>query len=185
MLQGQMTELQFYSLVGLLVFVLLLFGGIVFAVLRGSTKSSPKLETKKPEDKRPANKKTEDQKTSSPDLLEVERETQQISNEHSDRPLPQPKVQDSPRSLKSALSKTEAQIFGRLRSLFTTSPEEKQLWEQLEEILYTSDIGPVTVDEIIQDVKAQLSSRDKKDYLAVEAALKKKIESFLDRKSVV
>ncbi len=56
------------------------------------------------------------------------------------------------------LKKTEENLFGRIRSLFKTDANNKHL-EEIEEILYTSDLGPTTVQRLMGALEDKLSKK--------------------------
>jgi fused signal recognition particle receptor len=87
--------------------------------------------------------------------------------------------------LKEALKKTEENLFGRIRSLFKSSNNTPHL-EEIEEVLYTSDLGPKTVQRLMTAVEDRLSRKEKGDYETVRLALKEEIKNiFADSHSAV
>ena len=80
--------------------------------------------------------------------------------------------------LKTAMAKTHDQIFGRLKSLFTNS-EGNQIWDDIEEVLYTSDMGPQTVNELLEQMKKELSRSEKRDYQVLQNTLANKIDQIM------
>lgn len=80
----------------------------------------------------------------------------------------------SSRTLSQALEKTEKSFFGRLRGLFQNETATKN-FEDIEEILYTSDLGPQTVERLMERL-GDLSRSEKSDLAALKSALK---EEFL------
>lgn len=81
-------------------------------------------------------------------------------------------------NLKSALKKTEENFFGRIRKAFS-NVDKKQVLEEVEEILYTSDLGPSTVQKLLAVVDEELSSKEMKDVDAVKQALKNEMIKIL------
>lgn len=79
--------------------------------------------------------------------------------------------------LKEALRKTEENLFGRIRGLFKTDAVGKPL-EEIEEILYTSDLGPTTVQRLMAAIEEKLSRKEKADYESVREALKEEIKNI-------
>lgn len=73
--------------------------------------------------------------------------------------------------LKGALKKTEENFFGRIRKAFGNA-DKKLVLEEVEEVLYTSDLGPTTVQKLLNVVDSELSSKEMKDIDAVKNALK-------------
>lgn len=78
--------------------------------------------------------------------------------------------------LKVALKKTEENLFGRIRSLFKSGPTPQL--EEIEEVLYTSDLGPKTVQRLMGAVEDRLSRKEKGDYETVRLALKDEIKNI-------
>lgn len=79
--------------------------------------------------------------------------------------------------LKEALKKTEENLFGRIRSLFKSEGSSKHL-DEIEEILYTSDLGPVTVQRLMKALEEKLSKKERADYETVRDALKEEIKNI-------
>lgn len=80
--------------------------------------------------------------------------------------------------LKTALRKTEENFFGRIRKAFSNE-DKKQVLEEVEEVLYTSDLGPTTVKRLLAVVDDELTSKELKDVSVVKAALKTEMISLL------
>lgn len=81
----------------------------------------------------------------------------------------------------SGLSKTRDSIAGRMDSLFLGKREiTPVLLDELEEILFTSDIGVKTTDILINDIKQQVARKELNDSKALKNALKINIHSYLD-----
>ncbi len=76
--------------------------------------------------------------------------------------------------LKQALRQTEENLFGRIRSLFKGADSSKHL-EEIEEILYTSDLGPQTVQRLMGALEENLSRKEKTDVDLVRNTLKKEM----------
>jgi fused signal recognition particle receptor len=77
--------------------------------------------------------------------------------------------------LAAALSNTRSSFFGRIKSLFGQQPllQDGEL-DDLEEILYTSDLGPKTVQRLLLAVEMQMKEKAKADrgFDAVREALR-------------
>ncbi|MEZ4871921.1 MAG: signal recognition particle receptor subunit alpha [Bdellovibrionales bacterium] len=84
------------------------------------------------------------------------------------------------KDLKEALGTTRNNLFGRIKTIFSSSQTmgEDEL-EELEEILYTSDIGPGTVQRLVESVSENMSHQEKSDFDFVRRALKMKCFRFL------
>ncbi|MGZ3769937.1 MAG: signal recognition particle-docking protein FtsY [Bdellovibrio sp.] len=88
-----------------------------------------------------------------------------------------PPVEEKAVDLKVALKKTEENLFGRIRNLFTTETPNKHL-EEIEEILYTSDLGPATVQRLMSALEEKLSKKERTNYEMVRDALKEEIKNI-------
>jgi fused signal recognition particle receptor len=98
-----------------------------------------------------------------------------------------PVVQEDPfaqsKSLKQALSNTEKSIWGRLAGIFSSETED-QHFDELEEILYTSDIGPQTVERLMESVRAGLSRAEKKDLATLKKSLKSEFLEIFENANI-
>lgn len=86
--------------------------------------------------------------------------------------------------LPNALVKTRASLFGRLQSLFggkTTLGDSER--EELEEILYTADLGPKTVDDLLTAVFSRLRDSGETGFEAVRRELKSEMNDILAKTS--
>jgi fused signal recognition particle receptor len=86
-----------------------------------------------------------------------------------------------PKALSSALSNTRNSFFGRLKGIFTqgemlTAGE----MESLEEILYTSDLGPQTVQRLMGAVEERVRSAGGSGFESVREALRAEMMSIFD-----
>ncbi len=90
-----------------------------------------------------------------------------------------------PKELKDALLNTKAGIWGRIKgSLSGKSTLDDDDFEALEEILYTSDLGPKTVQRLVEAVGDELNGADKKDIEKVRTAIKEEMLSIFDQTSI-
>lgn len=74
-------------------------------------------------------------------------------------PLP-PQVLTWKDRLNKGLSRTRAEIFGKIENLITGNKLSSDQLDSVEEILYTADIGPQTVSELIEALKKQVKEKD-------------------------
>jgi len=86
-------------------------------------------------------------------------------------------------TLRAALAQTEQNLFGRLRTIFTSDVQKKN-FDDIEEVLYTSDLGPQTVDRLMEAVKSQLSRSEKNDINSIKSALKTEFEDIFERAQI-
>ena len=83
--------------------------------------------------------------------------------------------------LRQGLSKTRSSFTGRLDRLFLGKKEiTEDLLDELEEILFTSDIGVATTRELIDSVREKVARKVLKNPEKLNLALKDHILSFLD-----
>jgi fused signal recognition particle receptor len=83
--------------------------------------------------------------------------------------------------LRQGLSKTRSTFTGRLDRLFLGKKEiTDDLLEELEEILFTSDIGVATTRQLIESVQEKVARKELKDTEKLKNVLKDHILSFLD-----
>jgi len=86
--------------------------------------------------------------------------------------------------LRQGLSKTRSSFTGRLDRLFLGEKEiTEELLDELEEILFTSDIGVATTQELIDSVRGKVARKELKDPKKLKISLKDHILSFLDAPS--
>ncbi|MBN1277489.1 MAG: signal recognition particle-docking protein FtsY [Deltaproteobacteria bacterium] len=82
--------------------------------------------------------------------------------------------------LRHGLSKTRSSISGRLDRLFLGKKEiTGDLLEEVEEILFTSDIGVVTTQELINLLQDKVARKELKDPEKLKAVLREYMLSFL------
>jgi len=83
--------------------------------------------------------------------------------------------------LRTGLSKTRNSLTGRLDRLFLGKKEiTDDLLEEVEEILFTSDIGVATTQELIDLVQETVKRKDLRDPEKLNAILRERILSFLE-----
>lgn len=83
--------------------------------------------------------------------------------------------------LLQGLSKTRGGITGRLDQLILGKKEiNEDLLQELEEILFTSDIGVTTTQELIELVRSQVARKELDKPDALKGALKKHMQAFLE-----
>jgi fused signal recognition particle receptor len=85
------------------------------------------------------------------------------------------------KDLKEGLEKTRGGFVARIGSLIGRKHIDQALVDQLEEILFTADIGAKTAHKLFEAVKASLSRNELKDADAVWAVIRKESEAILER----
>lgn len=97
-----------------------------------------------------------------------------IGEEKLDQKVPEVKsASPSSTTLERALSSTKERFWGRLQSLWSGSHVADI--DEIEEILYTSDLGPQTVSRLLESIKQTLSRSEKKDSESVRHALRQEM----------
>lgn len=88
-----------------------------------------------------------------------------------------PKVEEdlsSTATIGKAMEKTKDSFFGRIKNAFSNNDKKKVL-EEIEEVLYTSDLGPKTVEKLLDKV----SSSDMSDISKVKESLSAQMQEIL------
>jgi fused signal recognition particle receptor len=85
------------------------------------------------------------------------------------------------KDLKEGLEKTRHGFVARIGSLIGKKQIDQALVDQLEEILFTADIGAKTSQKLFEAVKQSLSRNELKDADAVWAVIRKESEAILAR----
>lgn len=95
-------------------------------------------------------------------------------------PTSAPQLPEAPPSLSSTLRGTRESFWGKIQaSVMGTGEISGEQLETIEEILYTSDLGPSTVTRLLDSVENQLSRQDKKSLDTVKSSLKEEVRSIL------
>ena len=83
--------------------------------------------------------------------------------------------------LRAGLSRTRSGFSGRMDRLFLGRKEiTEDLLDELEEILFTSDIGVATTQELIDAMQGKVARKELKDPSKLKSALRDHILSFLE-----
>jgi fused signal recognition particle receptor len=85
------------------------------------------------------------------------------------------------KELKEGLEKTRGGFVARIGSLIGKKQIDQALVDQLEEILFTADIGAKTAHKLFEAVKGSLSRNELKDADAVWSVIRKESEAILER----
>ncbi|HMN67641.1 MAG TPA: signal recognition particle-docking protein FtsY [Bdellovibrionales bacterium] len=94
------------------------------------------------------------------------------------KPKTPPAAPEPPPSLNRTLRSTRDSFWGKIQRSLSGSIDTNQL-EIIEEILYTSDLGPTTVAKLLDSVEDQLSRQDKKSLDMLKTSLKGEVNSIL------
>lgn len=83
-------------------------------------------------------------------------------------------------TVSEALQKTEENFFGRIKKAFSlNSSEKKKVLDEIEEVLYTSDLGPKTVVRLMDKVSDDLSKSEMMDLGKIKNALESEMNLIL------
>lgn len=90
-------------------------------------------------------------------------------------------------NIATALKKTEENFFGRIKKVFTnnTAFEKQKIQDDIEEILYTSDLGPKTVERLLKQVADVLSKSEMMDVSKIKSALQSEMKAILESTQAV
>ena len=83
-----------------------------------------------------------------------------------------------------ALKKTKDNLSEKLRVLFSKNKLGNEFYEELEEILISSDVSVTTAEEVVERVKAQAISEKLKDEASVTGLLKTILTELLEESEV-
>ncbi len=87
--------------------------------------------------------------------------------------------------LRHGLTKTRSSFTGRIDTLFAGKKEiTESLMDQLEEILFTSDIGVATTQTLLDAVQEKMTRKELKDPRKLKGLLRNHILSLLDQEPV-
>lgn len=128
------TDIHVYAMIAILILVFCL---VLFVVFRTSEKD----EVVVVEEKKPENKIEE--------KIEVEQKAP-ITKSWADR-------------LTQGLSKSRNDVWGKLGKLFTAGKLSDEILEEIEEILYTADIGPKVTASLIEALEVELKKGELKE----------------------
>jgi fused signal recognition particle receptor len=159
-----MNEAQSNIFIILLLFVAILLGVLIAVVIFSQVKK----------DKKP--KPIEGADGISEAVSEVTETKTQIKIPAGD--LQKPEAAEAEPNLHSALKKTEENFFGRIRRAFLNT-DKKAVIEAIEEILYTSDLGPETVQKLLAVVEEELSGKEMAKIDTVKEALRRQMLDIL------
>lgn len=93
----------------------------------------------------------------------------------------EPKVSWESRLFKG-LSRTRSEVWGRIGAIIGGKKLDDAVIEELEEILFTSDLSPILVDELLENLKTMTMEEGDSDYLAhIKEFMKSKMSSSQEK----
>lgn len=78
-------------------------------------------------------------------------------------------------SISQALKKTEENIWGRIKNIFNANSSHQNFLDEVEEILYTSDLGPQTVERLMTQLRQKMKKNELSDLAAIKSCLKEEM----------
>ncbi len=81
--------------------------------------------------------------------------------------------------LKNGLAKTRQQLGGQLSALFGGGKIDEDIYEELETILLTSDVGVNATGHLLEQLRARVKRQDLQDTIALKQALKETLSDLL------
>lgn len=186
-----MTDQQSLAMWVLIGVFALMFGAILFVVFKKKPHPSHTLESSLDSSSTEKTQVSEDQKTKSAESDEnsaatlMGEPTEAIPAHKSPMPAKSPMASGAPEpvTMKQALSNTEKNLWGRFKSLFSSEASAHH-FEEIEEILYTSDLGPATVERVLDVVKSDLSKSEKSNIDSIKEALKKEFIDIFEEANI-
>jgi fused signal recognition particle receptor len=144
------------------IFAALLVAALVIWLLARRRRPPLPVEAEKPEEAKPA-----------PELVPpVEREQE--------KPKPvEPRKEEKPTALREGLQKTRGGFIARISGLLGKKQIDKALVDQMEEILFTADIGAKTSSKLFESVRASLGRNELGDAAAVFGVIRRESEAIL------
>lgn len=138
---------------------LLTLGGVGYVAFRKpSTQDKIEPAPKKTELPEPKPQSQEAAPAQVQEITEPQKAEPQVTHPPVEEPKPE-KARAELKTLEDALSKTRAGFWGKVKSVFSSDQTiGSSEIEDLEEALYTSDLGPKTVDHLIQKVSSTMDS---------------------------
>ena len=95
-------------------------------------------------------------------------------------PAPPPPPAPSKATVGQALKSTRESFWGKIQNALGTGGIDGSHLDAIEEILYTSDLGPTTVTRLLDSVESQLSSKEKRSLDTLKNSLKSEVRGILD-----
>ncbi len=88
-------------------------------------------------------------------------------------------------TLSDSLSLTRSGFLGRIKNIFSTHPQlSSGELDELEEILYTSDLGPQTVQRLMQAVEAKLKIEGSSGFDSIREAIKNEMLDIFSKSQI-
>lgn len=124
---------------------------------------------------------------------EGETVSEDVEADSESEPEPEPELEEAPvkeklslfKRLKEGLAKTKQGITGKIEELVKSYQKiDEELFEEIEEILITADLGVETTMEVIDDLRDRVKTQKITDPNAIKGLLKDKLTEILEEYSV-
>jgi len=89
------------------------------------------------------------------------------------------KMPDSLDRTKKAVKRSRESWFGKIASLFDQTSVEDEVWDELEELLISADVGVATTNKLIEKVKKRVKEEKLSQGVQIRAALKQEMVNLL------
>ncbi len=110
-----------------------------------------------------------------------QKEVEKIEDAVKPKDVVSPKSIAKPKELKEALYNTREGLWGRIKGVFANKIGVNQEdLDSLEEILYTSDLGPQTVQKLVETLSQNLSTEEKQDVERLRGAIKSEMQKIFE-----
>ena len=83
----------------------------------------------------------------------------------------------------SAVNRSRRGLFGRIRDVFQRSHLDDSIWEELEELLISGDVGVETTLDLVEALRSRARTESMQEPAQVFAALKEELVALLNSKS--
>ncbi len=80
----------------------------------------------------------------------------------------------------SAVTRSRRSLFGRIRDVFQRSQLDESVWEELEELLISGDVGVETSLDLVEDLRSRARTESLQEPAKVFAALKEELVALLN-----
>lgn len=107
--------------------------------------------------------------------------TPQAAPEPAPAPAPAEEAPEEPATIATGMAKTRKGLLGRLSGLFSRGAIDEDLYEELEEILITSDVGPRTTMTLLENLRARASKEKLNSGEDLRQALKDEILKIMQK----
>jgi fused signal recognition particle receptor len=142
--------------------------------------AKPRRERKRPRPNQVGKKtKTEPGKPSKPEPAKRELDDRDDGDDEAAEPVPAADAAATA-AYKAGLAKTRGGFVARLGKIFGKKKIDAATLDELEEVLFTADIGPRAADRIFQAVKGALSKTELEDESKIWARIKATSRAILD-----